>query len=171
MLYLRIASKKPSVRIMAKQLFDLHVSTVLAYDDYFVDWAKVKEVRFGVLSTDRKLTVMSLFLLWIVWITRVISREHHFVTGIAWGTIPSGFPVFGVVVTGCSRNNYGKSPNLWVQKKLTRLRRSTKNAWLRPTEFFGKFSKWPSLQSLQNPGRCILEPFLDQVCYATDCSL
>ena len=38
--------------------------------------------------------VMSLFLLWIVQITRVVGREHHFGTGIAYGTIHSGFPVF-----------------------------------------------------------------------------
>ena len=29
----------------------------------------------------------------------------------------------------------------------------------------------PSLQSLQKPGRCTLEPFPVQVCFATDCSL
>ena len=28
-----------------------------------------------------------------------------------------------------------------------------------------------SLQSLQKPGRCILQPFLDQVCFVIDCSL
>ena len=38
------------------------------------------------------------------------SREYRFRTGIAYGTIPSGFPVFWVVVPGCFRNRYGTSP-------------------------------------------------------------
>ena len=82
---------------------------------------------------------MSLFLLWIVQITRVVGREHCLGTGIAKETIPSGFPVFQVVVPGCSGNSYGTSPNLWVQKKLVKLEQSTQNTCLRPTEFFESF--------------------------------
>ena len=47
------------------------------------------------------LSVMSLLLLWIILITRVVGREHRFGTGIAYGTIPSGFPIFWVNVPGC----------------------------------------------------------------------
>ena len=60
---------------------------------------------------------MSLVLLWIIYITRVAGREHRFATGIAWGTIPSGFPVFWVVVPECSRNSYRTSPDLCVSSE------------------------------------------------------
>ena len=73
------------------------------------------------------LSVMRIFLLRIVQVTRVVGGEHRFGTRIAEGTISSGFPVFLVVVPGCSRNNYGTGPNLWVQKKLVKHRQSTQN--------------------------------------------
>ena len=38
--------------------------------------------------------VMGLILLWIIPITGMIGREHHFGRGITYGAIPSGFPVF-----------------------------------------------------------------------------
>ena len=76
--------------------------------------------------SERVPTVLSLFLLWIIYITGVTGREHHFGTGIVYGTIPNGFPVFWVVVPGCSRNSYGTSLNLWVQKKIIKFRQRTK---------------------------------------------
>ena len=58
----------------------------------------------------------------------MIGREHRFGTRIAQGTIPSWFSVFWAAVSGCSRNRYGTSPNLWVQKKFIKLGQSTQNA-------------------------------------------
>ena len=55
-----------------------------------------------------------------------MRRDHRFGTGIAWGTIPIGFPVSWVAVPGCSRIGYGTSPNLWVQKKSSSLDKAPK---------------------------------------------
>ena len=68
-----------------------------------------------------------------------MERAHHFGTGIVWGTIPSGFPVYWVAVPWSSRNGYGTSPYLWVQKKHVKFRQGTQNTRLRPTEFFWEF--------------------------------
>ena len=65
--------------------------------------------------------------------------ELHFGIGIIQGTIPSGFPVFDVIVPGCSRNGYGASPHLRVQKKFVKFRQSTQNTWLRLDKFLGQF--------------------------------
>ena len=75
-------------------------------------------------------------------------------------TIPSGFPVFWFIFPGCSRNSYGTGPNLWVQKKFSKLRQGTKNAGLRAAEIFWILFWLLSLRSLQKSGRCIPEPFL-----------
>ena len=83
--------------------------------------------------------VMSLSLHWIILIIRVLSGEQRFGTGIDYETISSGFPVFWVVVRGCSRKSYGTSPNLWVLKKIFKLKQSNEKAWFRPAEFFGTF--------------------------------
>ena len=92
---------------------------------------------------------MRLFPLWIVQVTRVVGREHRFGTWMAQETIPSGFPVFWVVVLECCRNSYGTSPNLWVQKKFVKLRQNTQDKWLRPVQHCGKFFFWtpPSIFS------------------------
>ena len=55
-----------------------------------------------------------------------MRRGHHFGTGIVWGTIPIGFPVFWFADPGCSRSGYGTSPNLWVQKKKSSLDKAPK---------------------------------------------
>ena len=68
-----------------------------------------------------------------------MRRDSCFGAGIVWGTIPTGFPVPWVAVPGCSRNDYGTSPNLWVQKKFVKFRQRTQNTWLRTAEFFWKF--------------------------------
>ena len=78
------------------------------------------------------------------------GREHRFGTGIAYRTIPSGFPVFWAVVPGCCRNSYGTSPNLWVQKEFIKFRQRTQNAWLRPVEFLGKFFSDPPFNFFRN---------------------
>ena len=56
-----------------------------------------------------------------------MRRDHRFGTWIVWGTIPIGFPVSWVAVPGWSRNGYGTSPNLWVQKKFVKFRQNTQN--------------------------------------------
>ena len=55
---------------------------------------------------------------WVSWSAGWTNRELHFGIGIIQGTIPTGFPVFWVAATGCSRSGSGASPYLWVQKKL-----------------------------------------------------
>ena len=64
--------------------------------------------------------VRVVFCLWAFNFNRVARKVPRFGAGIVWRTIPSGFPVFWFVVPGCSRNSYGTSPNLWVQKKLVK---------------------------------------------------
>ena len=51
--------------------------------------------------------VVSLFLLWNIWITRVIRREHSFGTGIAYWTIYSRFPIFWVLFPWIIREQLG----------------------------------------------------------------
>ena len=58
----------------------------------------------------------------------------------------------------------GSDENHQVQTKL--LKGMIPSGWI-----LGKVFKWPSLQFLQKPGRCTLEPFPDKVCFLTDWSL
>ena len=88
-----------------------------------------------------------------------MRREHFFGSGFVEGTIPSGFPVFWVAVPGCSRNGYGTSPNLSVQKKFIKFKQSTQNTWLRPAEFFWKFISYSRFDFLRNLGDILLSPF------------
>ena len=103
-----------------------------------------------------------LFHLWAIQITRVMRRDHRFGTGIVCGTIPNGFPVSWVAVSGCSgcsRNGYGTSPNLWIQKKFIKIRQSTQNARLRPAEVFWKFFSYSPFDLFRNLGDVILSHF------------
>ena len=100
--------------------------------------------------------VMSLFMLWIVHISRTIGREHQYGTEIAQGTIPSGFPVFWVVVTGSCRNSYGTSPKLWVQKKFVEPRQRTQNTWLLPVDSLGKFCNYRLFNLFRKLGDVLL---------------
>ena len=59
-----------------------------------------------------------LLLVGVSWIAGLTNRELHFGIGIILGTIPSGFPIFEVIVAGCSRNSSGAFPYLRVRKKL-----------------------------------------------------
>ena len=104
-------------------------------------------------------TVRVIFCLWSVQVTRVVRRVPHFGAGIVWGTIPSGFPVFWIIVSGCSRNGYGTSPNLWVQKKLVKLWQGTQDAWLCSANFIREFFNYSAFNLLRKLGDVILSQF------------
>ena len=87
--------------------------------------------------------LLNLLLLYNLYNTRVVGREHCLWTGIALRTIPSGLPILGVVFPGRSRLSYGTSPNLWVQNKFIKLRQSAQSTCFRPAEFFGEFFSEP----------------------------
>ena len=80
--------------------------------------------------TNWIIIVRVVFCLWAVKMTRVMRKVPHFGVGIVWGAIPSGLPVFWITVPGNSRNSYGTSPNLWVQKKPVKLRQGSQDTWL-----------------------------------------
>ena len=88
-----------------------------------------------------------------------MGRDSRFGTGIVWGTIPIEFPVSWVAVPGCSRNDYGTSPNLWVQKKFVKLWQSTQNTRLCPTKFFWEFFSYPPFDLFKNLGDVFLSHF------------
>ena len=88
-----------------------------------------------------------------------MRRNDCFGTGIVWGTIPSGFPVFWVAVPGCSPNGYGTSPNLRIQKKFIKVRQSTQNTRHRPAEFFRKFFSYSPFDLCRNLGDVFLSHF------------
>ena len=79
-----------------------------------------------------------------------MRREPRFGIGIIWGTVPSGFPVFWVAVSGCIRNGYGTSPNLWVQKKLVKFWQCTQDTRLCPTELFWVFFSYSPFNLFRN---------------------
>ena len=78
--------------------------------------------------------VRVVFCLWAAEMTKVLRKVPHFGAGIVWRTIPSDLPVFWITVPGCSRDGYGTSPNLWVQKKLVKFWQGTQVTWI----FFAK---------------------------------
>ena len=88
-----------------------------------------------------------------------MRRDHRFGVGIVWGTIPIGFPVSWVAIPRCSRNGYGRSPNLWLQKKFVNFRQSTQNTRLRPTEFFWEFYSYSPFDLFRNLGDVFLSHF------------
>ena len=73
------------------------------------------------------------------WVDKSDEKNTHFGVEIVWGAIPSGLPVFRIIVYGRSRNSYGTSPNLWVQKKPIKLRQGTQDTWLCFAKFFREF--------------------------------
>ena len=72
---------------------------------------------------------------------------------------PSGFPVFWVAVPRCTRNGYGTSPNLWVQKKFVKFGQSTQHERLRLTEFFWEFLSYSPFDLFRNRGDVVLSQF------------
>ena len=50
------------------------------------------------------------------------------------------------------RNGYGASPNLRVQKKFVKFRKSTQNTWFRPVKFLGQFHSDPPFDFCRNLG-------------------
>ena len=111
------------------------------------------------LFRSASLIVGIVFCLWAVQMTRVVRRVPHFGAGIVWGTISSGFPIFWIIVPGCSRNGYGTSPNLWVQKKLAKLWQGTQDTWLCSAKFFWEFLSYSAFNLLRNLGDVILSQF------------
>ena len=105
------------------------------------------------------ISVRILFHLWVIYNTTVMRRDSRFGAGIVWGTIPIVFPISWVAVPGCSRNGYGTSPNLWVQKKFVKLRQSTQDTRLRPTEFFWEFFSYSPFDLFRNLGNVFLSHF------------
>ena len=103
--------------------------------------------------------VMVVFFLWVVELTRVMRKIPHFGVGIVWGTIPSGLPVFWIIVPGCSRNSYGTSPNLWAQKKLVKFWRGTHDTWLCFAKFLREFLGYSPFDLLRDLGDVILSWF------------
>ena len=89
------------------------------------------------------------FCLWAVELTRVMRKIPHFGVGIGWGTMPSGLPVFWIIVPGCSRNSYGTSSNLWVQKKLVKFWQGTQDTWLCFAKFLREFLSYSPFDLLR----------------------
>ena len=87
----------------------------------------------------RYITVRVVFCLWAVELIRVMRKMPQFGVGIVWGTIPSGLPVLWIIVPGWSRNSYGTSPNLWVQKTLVKFWQGTQDTWLCFAKFLREF--------------------------------
>ena len=107
--------------------------------------------RLKNLQVSRKnVTARVGFCLWAVNLTRVAKKVPRFGAGIAWATIPSGFPVFWIVVPGCSRNSYGTGPKLWVQKKLLKFCQCTQDTWLCSAKFFWEFLSYSAFNLLRN---------------------
>ena len=100
--------------------------------------------------------VRVVFCLWAVHTALVVRRVPHFGAGIVWGTIPRCSSVFPIIVPRCSRNGYGTSPNLWVQKKLVQLWQGTQDTWLCSIKIFWQFLGYSALDLLGNLGVVIL---------------
>ena len=101
-------------------------------------------------------TVRIVFSLWAAEMTRVVRKVPHFGAGIVRGTIPSGLPVFWILVPGCSRDGYGTSPNLWVQKKLVKFWQGTQDTWLFFAKFFWELLSYSVFDILRDLGDVIL---------------
>ena len=99
-------------------------------------------------------TTSELFRLPEWWEETIASGQGSF-----GGAIRIGFPVSWVAVPGCSQNGYGTSPNLWVQKKFVKIRQSTQNTGLRPTEFFWEFFSYSLFDLFRNLGDVFLGHF------------
>ena len=125
------------------------------FEKSFLVNCTAKEAENEFYITERALNknciefVRVIFCLWAVQMTRVAWRVPHFGAGIVWGTIPSGFPVFWIIVPGCSRNGYGTSPNLWDQKKLVKFWQGTQDAWLCSAKFFWEFLSYSAFDLLR----------------------
>ena len=118
--------------------------SVLAFSIWF-PWNHKRKILHAIF-------VRVLFLVWVRWITGLTNRELHFGIGIILGTIPSGFPVSQVIVSGCSRNSSRACPYLRVQKKFLKFGQSTQNMWLRSAKFLGQFFSDPAFDFLWKLG-------------------
>ena len=127
-------------------------SSVLREEDDVADRTLSKSVI--------NMIVRVLFYLWVVQLTRMMRRQSHLGAGIVWGAIPSCFPVFWIAVPGYSRNGYGTSLNLWVQKKFVKFRQSTQDTRPCPTEFFWKFLSYPPFDLFGDLGEVMLSQFM-----------
>ena len=101
-------------------------------------------------------TVRVVFCLWAVGLTREMRKIPHFGVGIVWRTILSDLPVLWIIVPGCSRNSYGTSPNLWVQKKLVKFWQGTQDTWLCFAKFLREFLSYSPFDLLRDLGDVIL---------------
>ena len=115
-----------------------------------------KSKRQSILKHPNKEGVRVVFCLRAVKMSRVVREVPRFGAGIVWGTIPSGFPVSWIIVPGSSRNGYGTSPNLWVQKKLVKFWQGTEHTWLRSAKFFWEFLSYSALDLLRDLADVIL---------------
>ena len=118
-------------------------------------------VVFGQTKTTSKKRAYAMVVssLWAVEMTRVMRKVPHLGVWIVWGTIPSGLPVFWIIVPGCSRNSYGTSPNLWVQKKLVEFWQGTQVTWLSFAKFLREFLSYSPFDLLTDQGDVILSWF------------
>ena len=91
--------------------------------------------------------------------SRMVTEVTRFGAEIVWGTIPSGFPVVWIIAPGSSRNGYGTSPNLWVQKKLVKFRQGTQDTWLRFAKLFREFLSYSAFDLLRDLGDVISSYF------------
>ena len=80
-----------------------------------------------------------------------MRKAPHFGVEIVWGTIPSG-PRFSELF-------YGKSPNLWVQKKLVKFWQRTQDTWLCFAKFLREFLSYFPFDLLGDLGDVILSWF------------
>ena len=80
-------------------------------------------------------TVRGLLPVWVSSIAGLTNRELHFRIEITQGMIPSGFPIFWMVIPGCSWNGSRASP----YSKFIEFWQSTQNTWLHPTNFLRQF--------------------------------
>ena len=67
--------------------------------------------------------------------------------------------VFWVAVPRCSRNGYGTTPSLWVQKKIVTLWQGTQDTRLSPTEFLREFFGHSPFDFFRNLGNILLSYF------------
>ena len=77
-----------------------------AVENHFLSWCHHERVLTSLLCNSCH-HVRVVFCLWAVEMNRVMKKVPHFGVGIVWETIPSGLPVFWIIVPGCSRNSYG----------------------------------------------------------------
>ena len=89
------------------------------------------------------------------WVGQNDEKSTPSGAGTVWGMIPFYFPVFWNIAPGCSRNSYGTSPKLRVQKKLVKFWQGTQDAWLCSANFLREFLGYSPLDLLGDLGDLI----------------